>query len=108
MQSILLANPNPGDITAVWAAWDEPAIGATLAITEAGRQDEIIVVGIDGNEQALQMIKKGSPLKATVKQDFVGMAEILVNQIKKVFAGEELVDRIFYAPGILMTKDNIE
>jgi ribose transport system substrate-binding protein len=108
MQSILLANPNSGDITAVWAAWDEPAIGATLAIMEAGRQDEIIVVGIDGNEQALEMIKKGSPFKATVKQDFIGMAEIIVNQVKKVFAGEELNDKIFYAPSILMTKDNIE
>jgi len=108
MQSILLANPNPGDITGVWAAWDEPAIGAMLAIMEAGRQDEIIVVGIDGNEQALEMIKKGSCIKATVKQDFVAMAEIIVNQIKKVFAGEEVTDKIFYAPSILMTKDNIE
>jgi ribose transport system substrate-binding protein len=108
MQNILLANPNPGDINAVWAAWDEPAIGAMLAIMEAGRQDEIIVVGIDGNEQALEMIKKGSCIKATVKQDFVAMAQIITDQVKKVFNGEEVTDKIFYAPSILMTKDNIE
>jgi ribose transport system substrate-binding protein len=108
MQNILLANPNPGDINAVWAAWDEPAIGAMLAIMEAGRQDEIIVVGIDGNEQALEMIKKGSCIKATVKQDFVAMAQIITDQVKKVFDGEEVTDKIFYAPSILMTKDNIE
>ncbi len=108
MQNILLANPNPGNINAVWAAWDEPAIGAMLAIMEAGRQDEIIVVGIDGNEQALEMIKKGSCIKATVKQDFVAMAQIITDQVKKVFNGEEVTDKIFYAPSILMTKDNIE
>ena len=72
MQNILLANPNPGDINAVWAAWDEPAIGAMLAIMEAGRQDEIIVVGIDGNEQALEMIKKGSCIKAHRETGFCG------------------------------------
>jgi len=108
MQSILLANPNPGDITAVWAAWDEPAIGASLAIMEAGRQDEIIVVGIDGNDQAIEMIKKGMPVKATVKQDFVGMANIIVEQIQRVFDGKGVSDKILYAPSILITEANLE
>ncbi len=108
MQSILLANPNPGDITAVWAAWDEPAIGASLAIIEAGRQKEIMVVGIDGNDQAIEMIKKGMPIKATVKQDFVGMAKIIVEQIQRVFDGKAVSDKILYAPSILVTEANAE
>ena len=36
----------------------------------------MIVTGVDGNEQAVQMIKDGSCLKATVKQNFEGMAEM--------------------------------
>jgi hypothetical protein len=41
----------------VWAAWDEPAIGATQAIQAAGR-NEIVVTGIDGTSQASDMIKR--------------------------------------------------
>src|SRR5690606_1418443 len=36
MDAILLANPGEGAINAVWAAWDEPGIGANLAIEAAG------------------------------------------------------------------------
>lgn len=107
MESILLAHPQKGEIDAVWAAWDEPAIGAALAIIEAGRQDEIIITGIDGNKQALEMIKKESSIKATVKQDFVEIAKILVEQIKKVFDGEKNLERIFYAPSPLITQSNV-
>jgi len=105
MQSILLSNP---EIDGVWAAWDEPAIGASMAIKQAGRQGEITVVGIDGNSQALEMINEGSSLKATVKQDFSAMGDILVEKIKMVFAGEELTDRIYYAPSAIITEDNVD
>ena len=105
MQSILLSNP---EIDGVWAAWDEPAIGAALAIKQAGKEDEIKVVGIDGNSQAVEMIQSGSPIKATVKQNFEAMGEILVEQIKKVFNGEEVNDKIIYAPSNLITTDNAD
>lgn len=104
MQSILLANP---DIVGVWAAWDEPAIGATLAIQQAGRADDIVVVGIDGNSQALEMLRDGSPIKATVRQDFEAMGRILVEHIRMVFAGEQIEDRIVFAPSILITETNV-
>jgi len=105
MQSILLSHP---DVNAVWAAWDEPAIGASLAIKQAGLEDEIVVVGIDGNSQALEMIKKGSCIKATVKQDFEAMGKILVEQIKRVFSGKGVSDKIIYAPSILITESNVD
>lgn len=105
MQSILLSNP---DVDAVWAAWDEPAIGAALAIQQAGLEDEIVVVGIDGNSQALEMIKKGSSIKATVKQDFKAMGRILVEEIKRVFAGQGVSDKIIFAPSILITESNVD
>ncbi len=43
MEAILAANPDPGSINAVWAAWDQPALGALQAIEAAGRQGEGIV-----------------------------------------------------------------
>jgi ribose transport system substrate-binding protein len=38
MEAILAANPEPGSISAVWAAWDQPALGALQAIEAAGRE----------------------------------------------------------------------
>ena len=32
MEAVLAANPEPGSIGAVWAAWDQPALGALQAI----------------------------------------------------------------------------
>jgi ribose transport system substrate-binding protein len=108
MESILLANPGSGSITAVWAAWDEPAIGAAQAIKAARREKEIIVTGIDGNTQALSMIKKEGTIVGTVKQDFDGIARILVEQIKLYFNGKRDFDHIIYAPSYLVTPSNVD
>jgi ribose transport system substrate-binding protein len=105
MESLLLANKDDGSITAVWAGWDEPAIGAAQAIEAAGRKN-IVVVGIDGNSQAVEMIKKGSPLIASVKQNFSGMAEIVAKQVDLVFQGKKVEGTELYAPASLITKEN--
>ena len=94
-------------ITAVFAAWDEPAIGAAKALQEAGR-DEVIVTGVDGNEQAVEMIKDGTNLKATVKQNFEGMAGIVCEQMEKYFDGEEIEKGEMYAPAELITQENAQ
>lgn len=101
MENLLLANKDENAITAVWAGWDEPAIGAAQAINAAGRNN-IIVTGIDGNSQAVEMIEKGSPIKATVKQNFVGMADIVIEQMDKVFSGGEVDSTEMYAPAELI------
>jgi len=103
MENLLLANPQKGSISAVWAAWDEAAIGAAQAIQAAGR-NEIIVAGVDGNSQAVEMIKAGSPIVGTVSQDFAGMATIVVDQMEKVFNNETVQKGDMYAPGNLITK----
>ncbi len=108
MESILLAHPRKGSITAVWAAWDEPAIGAAQAIKAAGREGEIIVTGIDGNSQALAMIKNEGIIIGTVKQDFDGIAKMLVEQIKLYFNGKRDFDHILYAPSYLVTHSNVD
>ena len=105
--NLLTANPDKDSITAVFAAWDEPAIGAAKALQEAGR-DEVIVTGVDGNEQAVEMIKDGTNLKATVKQNFEGMAGIVCEQMEKYFDGEEIEKGEMYAPAELITQENAQ
>jgi ribose transport system substrate-binding protein len=100
MENVLLGNAGDGAITAVWCAWDEAAIGAVQAINDAGREG-IVVTGIDGNAQAVEYIDQGSALVATVKQNFAGMAEIVIQELEKHFAGETAIRGDRYAPAIL-------
>ena len=107
VENLLLSNTEKGSITAIWCGWDEPAIGATQACMEAGR-DEILVVGVDGNEQAVDLIKQGTNLKATVKQNFDGMADIVLEQMKLLYTGKEIEKGDMYADATLITQENAE
>ena len=103
MENLILANSAKDSVTAVWCAWDEPAIGVTQALTDAGRS-EVIVTGVDGNSQAVALIDEGSNLKATMAQNFEGLANIVVTEIVKLFNGETVVPGDQYAPAVLITK----
>ncbi|MEZ4767805.1 MAG: D-ribose ABC transporter substrate-binding protein [Caldilineales bacterium] len=70
MESILQANPN---IKGVIAGNDTMALGAQAALIAAGRP-EVIVVGFDGSDDAIQSIGKGE-LKATSLQPVAEMAQ---------------------------------
>ena len=104
MENLILSNSSKDSITAVWCAWDEPAIGVTQALQDAGR-DEVIVVGVDGNSQAVEMINQDTNLKATVSQNFEGMTGIVVTEMIKMFNGEEITKGEQYAPATIITKE---
>jgi len=103
VENLLLANPEEGSVTAIWAAWDEPAIGATQALRDAGRT-EIIVTGVDGNSQAVAMIEEGGNLKATLSQNFDGMAQLVVENVLAFWNGENVEPGVRYAPATLITQ----
>lgn len=107
MEAILAANPEPGSIKAVWAAWDQPALGALQAIEAAGREGEgIVVTGIDANPQAREEIAKGGNFEATVAQDFKGIGTAAADAVTRVLAGEEIKQGSIYVPTQLVTKAN--
>jgi ribose transport system substrate-binding protein len=107
MENILTANPDPGSIAGVWAAWDEPAYGALQAIQAAKRDKEgIVIVGIDATDFARDSILKNTSFKATVAQDFDGMAKQTVTNIDAVFGGKQLDQKEFYIPATLITAQN--
>jgi len=104
MEAVLLANPEPGSISAVWAAWDDPALGALQAIEDAGRADEgIIIVGIDATQQARDAIAAGGNFEATVAQDFGGIAQKVADLIESYLAGEEITQSTYYISANLVT-----
>jgi ribose transport system substrate-binding protein len=109
MEAILAANPEPGSISAVWAAWDQPALGALQAIEAAGREGEgIIITGIDANPQALEAIAEGGNFEASIAQDFVGIGGLVAEQIERYLNGEALTQRVVYAPTTLVTAANVD
>lgn len=77
------------EINGVWAAWDEPAIGALLAIQSDKPDSKALIAGIDGNPQAIDLIKQCSNLVATVRQDFPGIAKTAVKEIAAVIEGKK-------------------
>lgn len=108
MEAILAANPEPGSISAVWAAWDQPALGALQAIEAAGRQGEgIVITGIDANPQARDAIRAGGNFEASVAQDFAGIGATTADTVARLLAGETLVQTVIYVPTVLITAANV-
>lgn len=85
MENIL--RQHGADIQGVWAAFDDAGIGAELAISAERPEAPILIMGVDGNEQAMQMIGDCTHYKATFKQDFPKMAAEGADQLAKILAG---------------------
>ena len=107
MEAILAANPEPGSISAVWAAWDQPALGALQAIEAAGRQGEgIVITGIDANPEARDAIAAGGNFEASVAQDFAGIGATTADTVARILGGETIVAKVIYVPTMLITATN--
>ncbi len=107
MEAILAANPEPGSIAAVWAAWDQPALGALQAIEDAGRGNEgIVITGIDANPQARDAIAAGGNFEASIAQDFNGIGSTAADVVARLMAGEEVRESVIYVPTKLITSAN--
>lgn len=107
MEAILAANPEAGSIKAVWAAWDQPALGALQAIEAAGRQNEgIVITGIDANPQAREEIAKGGNFEASIAQDFKGIGSTTADAVARILSGETIRQRVIYVPTKLITAAN--
>jgi ribose transport system substrate-binding protein len=107
MEAILAANPKPGSIKAVWAAWDQPALGALQAIEGAGRTGEgIVITGMDANPQARAAIAAGGNFEASMAQDFQGIGSTTADAVARVLAGETIRQNVIYVPTKFVTKAN--
>jgi len=90
MESWLQARPDAGDITAVWAVYDQPALGAVQAIHAAGLKDDIIVVGADGDQQnIMEYVSKGITQQGTVAQDSYAIGKICAEVAVQYLTGEK-------------------
>lgn len=89
MEAVLKKYPKKGDITAVWASWDEFAKGAVNAIKQAGR-DEIKVYGIDLSDEDLALIQDPtSPWVASAAVDPSSIGRVQVRYLYQKLHGDK-------------------
>ena len=100
--NIIQANP---DINGIFCANDTMTFGAIQAVAAAGKTGEILITGIDAEQQALVNIKEGTAL-ATVYQNQDAQAAKALQVAMAMINGEE-VPLDVQVPTILITKDNL-
>ena len=91
-------------IDAVVANNDEMAIGAAMALAQAGKKGVVPVGGTDGTDQGLAAVKSGL-LAVSVLQDAKGQAHGAVDAAVHMAKGEKVENLVL--PFKLITKDNI-
>jgi ribose transport system substrate-binding protein len=83
--SMLIANP---DIRAIFCSNDEEAVGASQAAADL-KLDNIIIIGFDGQETAINAIKNGL-IDASVRQYPSEMGALGVQLAMKIIGGEAI------------------
>jgi len=102
MNNLLVAGTK---IAAVAANNEEMAIGAILALQQAGKGPKNLVIGgIDATQDALREMERGN-LAVTVFQDPKAQGRGAVETAVKLTKGEQ-VDSFVWIPFQLVTRDN--
>ena len=106
MENILQANP---DLNLVWGLNDNMALGALQAVENAGKTDQIKVVGYNADKEAKEAVKEGR-LLATVAQQPAKIAQTIVEEIApKLIEGKRGdIEPVIYIPVQLVSQENID
>ena len=96
--------PDSG-LKAIWACWDRPMVGATLAVADANRH-EVRTYGVDGSPEYVHMVADpGSPAAAVAAQQpyKIGMGAAL--NVARYLSGQP-VPPVTFVPAVMITKAN--
>jgi len=100
-QDLLQAHP---DVNGIFAINDPSALGARAALERAGKADQIVIVGFDGQPEGKQAIKEGKIYADPIQfPDKIG-AET-VRAIVKHFKGEKLPKEILIPTALYRKAD---
>jgi inositol transport system substrate-binding protein len=95
------------DFSAVLSNNDEMAIGASMALKQAGKkQGDVLVAGVDGTPDGLAAVKKGQ-LTVSVFQDAKGQGEGSIDAAVKMAKKEALPQQAIVIPFKLITPENV-
>ena len=103
MENLLAANSK---IDAVFCENDSMCLGAQTAIADAGRSDEMFLVGVDGETAALEAIINGTNYAATGLNNSDQIGRAAFNRLMAILAGAT-PPKDTYLPSPLITEDNV-
>lgn len=103
MENWIQAHGNKMD--AVFAQNDEMAMGAVIALEQAGMNDRVVVAGVDAIADALDAVSAGR-LDATVFQDARGQGAGALETAIALVNGAQY-EREVYIPFQLVTRENV-
>ena len=96
---------NPGGLDGVWVGWDDAALGAAQAVTEAGATAK--VTGVDATSEAIAGIQAEGAFLATVEQPWPSILDSLMEHVLAYQEDGTMPETNFEAVGTtLVTIDN--
>ncbi|AAY37911.1 MULTISPECIES: sugar ABC transporter substrate-binding protein [Pseudomonas] len=105
--SALLNKYPKGSVSAIWAAWDIPQLGASKALIDAGRT-EIKTYGVDGTPEVLELMRReDSPVGAVVAQQPALIGKTAVQNVARYLAGQHDLPKETQVPTLLTTAANL-
>lgn len=100
-EDVLQAHP---DLSGIFAINDPSALGARAALEKAGKADQIVIVGFDGQPEGLEAIRDGKIYADPIQfPDQMGIE--VVNSIVKHYQGEELPPEILIPTRLIRQGD---
>ena len=103
MEDMLAAHQ---DLDAVFCENDSMCLGAQNAIDDAGRTDDIFLVGVDGQKEALKAILDGTNYEATGLNDSDQIGRAGFHRLIAILAGA-VPEKDTVLPSPLITRDNV-
>jgi ribose transport system substrate-binding protein len=100
-QDILQTHP---DLKGIFAINDPSALGACAALEKAGKGDQVVLIGFDGQPEGKQAIKKGQIYADPIQfPDRIG--RVTVQTIVKYFEGEEVPPEVLIPTALYRKAD---
>ncbi|EYR77886.1 ABC transporter substrate-binding protein [Shinella sp. DD12] len=102
---MLTANP---DVTGIFGMNDPSALGAVLAVEQAGKAETIKVTGVDGSPEAVEELKReGSPFIGTATQNPAEMVRQAVKVAEAMAAGNPPTEKTILIESVLVDRQNV-
>ena len=85
------------------------ALGAVLAVEQAGKTGSIIVTGVDGSPEGVDELKReGSPFIGTATQNPAEMVREAVRIAIDMTQGKAPEEEVVLIPSVLVTRDDVD
>lgn len=96
---------HPDGLDGVWAGWDDAALGAAQALSEAGSDAK--VTGVDALSESIAAIQADGNFLATIEQPWPSILDMLIKDVQAYQADGTLPAEKFVAVDVtLVNKDN--